>query len=325
MVIDNDDSNANDHDRIEVFANSLRRRCCVGCFMKKEKKSNTSLKDKLRRELERTKQLDTSLTDIQYGKQGVEVSIRQQSPALGIQATIIKKVSYYDKLKRKLQGAHFRYINERLYSIRGDQAFKIFHEDPSLFRVYHDGFRTQVKKWPINPLDIYIEQLRAEPTRVRPLMVADFGCGEARLAMSVGDRHRIHSFDLIAINDYVTACDMAHVPLENCSMDVVIFCLSLMGVNFMEYLREAHRVLKYHGRLKIAEVVSRFPTGFHDFIKKLQHELGFRGLSWDDSSSHFIMMEFEKIAPIIIGDDRQDSQFDVSSPPTLKPCVYKKR
>lgn len=73
-------------------------------------------------------------------------------------------------------------------------------------------------------------------------MIADFGCGEAKLAQSV--KQTVHSFDLVAENERVTACDMAHVPLQNNSIDVVVFCLSLMGTNLQDYLLEANRVLK---------------------------------------------------------------------------------
>lgn len=73
-------------------------------------------------------------------------------------------------------------------------------------------------------------------------MIADFGCGEAGLAKSV--KQTVHSFDLVAANELVTACDMAHVPLEDSSVDVAVFCLSLMGTNLHDFLTEANRVLK---------------------------------------------------------------------------------
>lgn len=73
-------------------------------------------------------------------------------------------------------------------------------------------------------------------------VIADFGCGEAKLAASVAQK--VHSFDLVASNDTVTACDMSKVPLSNASVDVVVFCLSLMGTNLRDYLLEANRVLK---------------------------------------------------------------------------------
>lgn len=49
---------------------------------------------------------------------------------------------------------------------------------------------------------------------------------------------------MVANNDLVTACDMSKLPLENESVDIVVFCLSLMGTNLVEFVREAHRILK---------------------------------------------------------------------------------
>lgn len=78
--------------------------------------------------------------------------------------------------------------------------------------------------------------------RNKAYVIADFGCGEAKLAKSI--EQKVHSFDLIAVNDTVTPCDMAHVPLKDSSVDVAVFCLSLMGTNLKDYLLEANRVLK---------------------------------------------------------------------------------
>ena len=50
--------------------------------------------------------------------------------------------------------------------------------------------------------------------RTPSLKVVDFGCGEAKIATSVS--HDVHSFDLVAVNEKVTACDMAHVS-TNCA------------------------------------------------------------------------------------------------------------
>lgn len=74
-------------------------------------------------------------------------------------------------------------------------------------------------------------------------VVADFGCGDAKLAQQFPDI-KIHSFDLIAVNEYVTAGDMAHTSLANGSVDIVVFCLSLMGTNLQSFIKEANRVLK---------------------------------------------------------------------------------
>ena len=68
----------------------------------------------------------------------------------------------------------------------------------------------------------------------------------------------MHSFDHVAIDDRVTACDMAHTPLEDASLDAAVFSLSLMGANFGDYLREAARTLKRDRVLHIYEATTRF-------------------------------------------------------------------
>lgn len=73
--------------------------------------------------------------------------------------------------------------------------------------------------------------------------MADMGCGEATLGQHV-PQSCVHSLDLVATNPRVTACDMAHTPLATASVDVVVFCLSLMGTNLKDFMVEANRVLR---------------------------------------------------------------------------------
>ncbi|MEO6723893.1 MAG: methyltransferase-like protein, partial [Blastocatellia bacterium] len=105
-------------------------------------------------------------------------------------------------------------------------------------------------------------------------------CGEAKLAEAVSDRHKVHSFDHVAVSNDVTACDMAHVRLDPETLDVAIFSLSLMGSNFTDYIREAHRTLKLDGQLHIIEATSRF-TNRDQFAKDLEG-LGFDVIRVED-------------------------------------------
>ncbi len=73
---------------------------------------------------------------------------------------------------------------------------------------------------------------------------------------------------------------MAHVPLDDETLDVAIFSLSLMGANFTDYLREAHRTLKLDGQLHLIEASARF-TDREQFTKALK-ELGFSGIDVED-------------------------------------------
>lgn len=213
------------------------------------------------------------------------------------------------RMMEKLHGSRFRYLNEQLYSVSGKDAFELFQSEPSLFDVYHKGFQRQVAKWPMNPLDLIIKNIKSKH---KSMVVADFGCGDARLARSV--KNTVHSFDLVAVNDSVVVCDMSKVPLEKESVDIAVFCLSLMGGNLVKYLTEAHRVLKRGGLLKVAEVESRFYS-VDKFVGAVQ-KLGFSLLAKDDSHRMFVLFDFEKT-----GRRTTKTQKCLK----LKPCLYKKR
>uniref|UniRef100_A0A1S4KXL6 Ribosomal RNA-processing protein 8 n=2 Tax=Ixodes scapularis TaxID=6945 RepID=A0A1S4KXL6_IXOSC len=100
-------------------------------------------------------------------------------------------------------------------------------------------------------------------------VIADLGCGEAKIARTL-TKKKVHSFDLKALNDQVTVCDMSRLPLYRQTVDVAVFCLSLMGTNLNAFILEANRILKKGGLLKIAEVKSRFRNidGFPKAMKK---------------------------------------------------------
>ena len=151
-----------------------------------------------------------------------------------------KLTKLQEQMKKTLAGGKFRFLNEQLYTTTGEEAFGLFQSKPELFDEYHEGFRSQVESWPQNPVDIFISQLKPMP---KDTVIADLGCGDAQIAAEL-PKHNVLSFDLVAKNDRVTACDIAHLPLEDASVDVAIFCLSLMGTDFLKFLKEAYRVLK---------------------------------------------------------------------------------
>jgi hypothetical protein len=164
---------------------------------------------------------------------------------------------------------------------------------------YHTGFREQVATWPVNPVDVVIRRLAeleaavtakrsakavakaqahgskagaARPPSASGLdyVVADFGCGDAAIAQTPALRGVVHSFDLVARNDWVTSGDMAATPLPDGCCHAAVFSLSLMGTNAMDYLIEAHRVLRPYpsARLLVAEVHSRIDD-FTEFERQV--------------------------------------------------------
>jgi ribosomal RNA-processing protein 8 len=216
---------------------------------------------------------------------------------------------------KKLEGARFRTINEELYTSTGERSFEAFQSEPEKFFTYHKGYREQAQAWPCNPLDNLINWIKTRHPRA---VVADMGCGEARLAASVPSSNVVHSFDLVAANETVTACDMAAVPLPDASVDIVVFCLSLMGKNLNDFIREASRLLKPNGILKIVEVRSRFEDnkGIKKFIQFLK-SAGFRVSIEDEFQDNRMFFSVEALK------STQSPNFQMNF--ELKPCQYKKR
>lgn len=211
----------------------------------------------------------------------------------------------------QLKAGRFRYLNEQMYTSVGKDSFNYFKKDPEAYEEYHNGFQQQIKKWPINPVDDIIKDLR---TCKQKFIIADFGCGDAKIAQTFPER-TVHSFDLKALNEYVTECDISKVPLEKESVDIAVLCLSLMGINFQDYLIEASRVLKVGGTLYIAEVISRFEN--QDMFVKCLKASGFKILTQNWSNKMFALIKLQKIK----------KKINVNKLTSLKlgPCLYKKR
>ncbi|KAI2635238.1 hypothetical protein GGS21DRAFT_539272 [Xylaria nigripes] len=191
-------------------------------------------------------------------------------------------------MKEKLVSARFRHLNETLYTKPSTEAFQLFQDSPEMFQEYHEGFRRQVNVWPENPVDDYIEEIklrgqqrrphRSRPNQaapapvpdVHPLVrtngmctIADLGCGDAKLATVLQSEKKklnlnILSYDLQSPSTLVTRADIANLPLADGSVDVAIFCLALMGTNWLDFIEEAYRILHWKGELWVAEIKSRF-------------------------------------------------------------------
>jgi superfamily II DNA or RNA helicase len=185
----------------------------------------------------------------------------------------------------------FSQINQRWNTSNSQTTHQKLQENPEEWQHYHSLYREARKTWAIVP---YEEIIRWCEKRTG-LVVGDFGCGEAKLAEALSDRHTIHSFDHIAINGNVISCDIAHVPLDDESLDVAVFSLSLMGANFTDYLREAHRTLKLDGHLHIMEATSRFKD--LEQFKALLHGLGFDMVTSEDKDkfTHIRAMKSDRM------------------------------
>lgn len=208
-------------------------------------------------------------------------------------------------MRQKLISARFRHLNQTLYTTPSAHSLSLFSENPEMFHEYHEGFRRQVEVWPENPVDTYIEQIQkrgkvkalprgqkasdADPssTALLPLprtegtcYIADLGCGDAMLTQKLEPHKKklkvqVFSYDLQNPSPFVTKADIANLPLEDNSCDVAIFCLALMGTNWIDFIEEAYRILHWKGELWIAEIKSRFGR-VSGKNKRVEHSVGNR-------------------------------------------------
>ncbi|KAM9916533.1 hypothetical protein OXX80_013589, partial [Metschnikowia pulcherrima] len=99
----------------------------------------------------------------------------------------------------------------------------------------------------------------------KKIVLADMGCGEAQFALDINNFVReyngkkgkkvdksdkkkvgqqgprtldvdVHSFDLKKANERITVADIKNVPMEDESCNIAIFCLALMGTNFLDFV-----------------------------------------------------------------------------------------
>jgi superfamily II DNA or RNA helicase len=195
-----------------------------------------------------------------------------------------------DVQRRQHRYGDFSNLNRHWNQSRSEATHQRLQANPEEWAQYHTLYRESRKNWTVIP---YEEMIRWCQRR-SGYTIGDFGCGEAKLAEAVSDRHTVYSFDHIAINDKVIACDMAHVPIEDEALDVAIFSLSLMGSNFTDYLHEAYRTLKLDGQLHIIEATSRF-SNLSQFRTNLE-ALGFDVVSVQDmwKFTHIRAMKTER-------------------------------
>ena len=182
----------------------------------------------------------------------------------------------------------FSLMNQRFNTSKSSTSHERLVKDPEEFYLYHSLYREARQTWSEVPFEVIAEQINKRPDWV----VGDFGCGEALLSKSV--RNKVYSFDHVAINPSVIACDMSNTGLDGEILDVAVFSLSLMGVNWQDYLKEAFRMLRPGGLLKISEPASGWDKDNFIELKKGIEIAGFQLLGDAKLSSKFVYFDAAK-------------------------------
>lgn len=354
-----------------------------------KKRRDSSSNDKSQKKAKRDNKANAS------GKDAASKDVPSAPPAPAAVDTS-KLTPLQQKMMAKLSGSRFRWINEQLYTTTSEKALDLVKSQPELFDEYHLGFRSQVQLWPENPVDVFVEQVKSRTVKPisapgglpgnakKQVVIADMGCGEAQFALDIntfvkqynsqkkkkkgkkeytnGPRPptsldiKVHSFDLKKANERITVADIKNVPLPDGSCNIVIFCLALMGTNFLDFIKEAYRILAPNGELWIAEIKSRFSESSsanskpqrpedvgQEFVDSLKL-FGFFHKKTDNENKMFTRFEFFKPSKDIIEQQKKSNkkkkfieleskkeELELKREKTaegkwlLKPCIYKRR
>ena len=126
---------------------------------------------------------------------------------------------------------------------------KKFTSKPDIWHRYHLLRNESMKTWEEIPYKYIASKIKSKKD-----VVVDFGCGMNEFKLCIPN-NKVLSFDHIAVDDAVIACDMRDISkhVKNESVNVCVFSLSLWGTNYHEYIKESYRILTYRGIIYIAE------------------------------------------------------------------------
>jgi hypothetical protein len=113
--------------------------------------------------------------------------------------------------KRVIKYGDFTRLNNKINNEKSETTHDRMLNDPREWEEYHRQYREARRNWAIVPYEEITKRIRQLSPR---LIIGDFGCGEAKILESFGD-NRVYSFDHIAINNKVKACDIKSVPLPD--------------------------------------------------------------------------------------------------------------
>lgn len=165
--------------------------------------------------------------------------------------------------------------------------------------------------------------------------IADLGCGDATLAGTLKPLSSklslwIHSFDLAKGDgpnaSLITVADICtHIPLADSSIDLAIFCLALMGTNWVMSLIEAARIVRPGGELWIAEIKSRFSGKLAASAKKKNNKgtIGKRRKRDEEEKEEMDHVDAEDVVKNIKDKDEEGEGKETDLSDFVKLCAKK--
>lgn len=189
---------------------------------------------------------------------------------------------FSESIKRRL--GDFSEMNKQWSISNSKTTHERLLNSPEEWYQYHTLYREKRQTWLEIPYIEIAKKLSYRPDWV----IGDFGCGENLLKNEI--ENKVYSFDHIAIDESVIACDISNVPLDSNFLDVAVFSLSLMGSNYKEYIQEAYRTLKNFGKIIICEPSSKWKDREQE-LKDVIESIGFKCFEAMRNTDSFIYLD----------------------------------
>ena len=186
--------------------------------------------------------------------------------------------------------SHITNMNEKGRHYSSDKMHEYIIENPDKFIAYQkDRLEDILTNWEENPCEIIEKRIKNKNQ-----IVADFGCG-----MNLLNKHlenTVYGFDHYVCADGVIACNMKNVPLDNESVDIAVFSLSLWGTkhDIECYFKEAYRILTYGGQLYIAEPRKKYNDEKINLLIEQLSKIGFTIIGKVDKHETFFYINMIK-------------------------------
>ncbi len=181
-------------------------------------------------------------------------------------------------------------FNRRGKTTRSETMHKEFNDNPDSWFRYHALRKSRMESWEEIPYEYIATKINDSRD-----VVADFGCGENLFKHCVPN-NKVYSFDHVAIDETVVACDMRNTGLIDETIDVAVFSLALWGTNSDEYIKEAYRILRRKGMIYIAEPSKNYETlEEQDKLINVLNEIGFQQVGSIENRGKFVYLTGIKI------------------------------
>ena len=152
-----------------------------------------------------------------------------------------------------------------------------FINNPNEWKEYHKQREISKSKWDEDPVDIIANEINE---RNDNNIIIDMGCGLAKLSTLIKKPNKVISIDHYSENPDVIQCDMKHTPLNDNETDITVFCLSLWGTNYLDYIKEAYRITSKRGFMYIVEPTEDFEKDKKFFtLKEDIKQIGFNKIN----------------------------------------------